>query len=82
MSKSDRGLKIKQRFEAECLSPFPLGDIRKLRAQNSENLDFFHGHVEQYLSYIARYASSADRLERRPRTELVKAVECLSQSFF
>ena len=82
MSKSDRGLKIKQRFEAECRSPFPLGDVKKLRACDPEKVELFHGHLEQYLSYIAGYASSADRLERRPRAELVKATEYLSQSFF
>lgn len=82
MSKSERGIKIKNRFEAECRSPFPLGDVAKLRMCDPKNIELFHGHLEQYLSYIAGYASSADRLARRPRAELMKATEYLSQSFF
>src|SRR5436309_679878 len=74
--------KIKKQFEAECRLPFPLGDVRKLRLRDAKNLTLLHGQLEMYLSYIAGYASSADRLERRPRAELVDAREYLSQSFF
>lgn len=35
-----------------------------------------------YLSCIAGYASSADRLGRRPRAELIETKRNLSQSFF
>jgi len=73
---------IKQQFEEDCLSPFPLEDVKKLRSRDPENLALFHGQLEMYLSSIAGYASSADRLGRRPRAELAQAREYLSQSFF
>ncbi len=73
---------IKQQFEEECLSPFPLEDVKKLRSRDPENLALFHGQLEVYLSSVAGYASSADRLGRRPRAELVQAREYLSRSFF
>lgn len=38
--------------------------------------------VEMFLSGVAGYASSADRLGRRPAEELQKARVFLSQSFF
>jgi hypothetical protein len=82
MTELNLAQKIKQQFEAECLSPFPLDDVHKLRSRDAENLALLHSQLEMYLSYIAGYASSADRLERRPRAELVKARQYLSRSFF
>src|SRR5437588_2821910 len=82
MTEINLAQKIKHQFETECRLPFPLGDIRKLRARDAKNLTLLHARLEMYLSYIAGYASSTDRLGRRPRTELVRARENLSQSFF
>src|SRR5215472_13116256 len=76
------GQKIKRQFETECRGPFPTAEIARLRSRDPNNLDLFHGQLEMYLSYIAGYASSADRLDRRPRTELVESKRQLSLSFF
>jgi len=73
---------IKQRFDADRQFPFPLEDVKKLRSLDPENLTLFHGQLEMYLSLIAGYASSADRLGRRPRAELLKARGSLGRSFF
>src|SRR5258708_4408617 len=74
--------RIKQQFEEDRKSPFPLEDVRNLRLGDSENPDLFQGQLELYLSTIAGYASRIDRLGRRPRIELVNAKQQLSQSFF
>jgi hypothetical protein len=82
MTELNLAQQIKQQFEAECRFPFPLDDVRRLRSRDAANLGLFHGQLEMYLSYIAGYASSADRLGRRPRAELIEARKNLSQSFF
>src|SRR5437773_5099705 len=73
---------IKQQYKQDCQTPFPLEDVRKLRSRDSENYVLLHGQLELYFSYIAGYASSADRLDRRSKAELIEAKNYLSQSFF
>lgn len=76
------GQRIKRQFHDELMSPFPLEDVRKLRSLDPGNYVLLHGQLEMYLSFIAGYASSADRLGRRSRAELIEGRKRLSQSFF
>ena len=73
--------RVLERFESGRHSRFPTADINKL-ALDPDHTSLLHGRVEMYLSGIAGYAASADRLNRRSRAELSKASRFLSQSFF
>src|SRR5262249_25690259 len=64
------------------LHPFPRNDLRKLKSIDPDKWSALHGELDLYLAYIAGYASSADRLQRRPRAELIEARRYLSESFF
>ena len=73
---------IKQRFETDFRSPFPLSDLLTLRASDPFNWDRLHGELDMYFSAVAGYASCADRLMKRPKDELLDARRRLSQEFF
>ncbi len=77
-----RGLRIKRRYQERAKSAFPTADIKALVADDRSAFSLLHGRIEMFLSGVAGYASSADRLGRRPVEELQKAGEFLSKSFF
>jgi hypothetical protein len=74
--------RIEQQYKNELLHPFPLTDVRKLKSIDPDKWRVLHGELDVYFAYIAGYASSATRLTRRPRAELLEATVTLSQSFF
>ena len=82
MSNTALAQQIKERFNREFRHPFPTEDVEKLRLVDSKNLEQLHGELDLYFSFIAGYASSADRLARRSRAELITTRKYLSQSFF
>jgi hypothetical protein len=82
MSDPNLAQTIKQQFDSEFTHPFPTAEVGKLRSVDSKNLGQLHGELDLYFSSIAGYASSADRLARRPRAELIEARKKLSHSFF
>src|SRR5678815_2981074 len=73
---------IRKRFEARTRARFPGPDIKKLIPNDESALALLHGRIEMFVSGIAGYASSADRLEKRPKKELQAALDLLSKSFF
>lgn len=77
-----RAQRIKRRYQERAKSAFPTADIKALVADDGSAFSLLHGRIEMFLSGVAGYASSADRLARRPVEELQKAEEFLSQSFF
>ena len=77
-----RAQRIKRRYQERAKSAFPTADIKALVADDRSAFSLLHGRIEMFLSGVAGYASSADRLGRRPVEELQKAGEFLSQSFF
>lgn len=77
-----RAQRIKRRYQERARSAFPTADIKALVADDRSAFSLLHGRIEMFLSGVAGYASSADRLGRRPVEELQKAGEFLSQSFF
>ena len=76
------GQKVKARFQERIRTGFPTADIKKLTPGDDQALSLLHGRIEMYLSGIAGYASSADRLGRRPENDLQKARQFLSKPFF
>jgi len=72
--------RIVQRYGTRSRTPFPTAEITKLVPQIAERR-LFHGRLEMFLSSIAGYASSANRLKRRPVEELRAAKEFMSQPF-
>ncbi len=77
-----RAQKIKRRYQEREKAAFPTADIKTLVADDRSAFSLLHGRIEMFLSGVAGYASSADRLGRRSADELQKAREFLSQSFF
>lgn len=73
---------IKQRYLERSGATFPTTDIKTLVSDDRSAFSLLHGRIEMFLSAVAGYASSADRLGRRSADELQKAREFLSQSFF
>jgi hypothetical protein len=73
--------RVKARYQGRIRTGFPTADIRKL-AGDDQVLALLHGRLEMYLSGIAGYASSAERLGRRTEDDLQKARQFLSQPFF
>ena len=82
MKKSRLATKIQQVFNERLRGPFPLEDVRSLRALDPDNITTLHGQLEKYFSCIAGYASSSVTLGRRSKTELFAAQEQLSRPFF
>lgn len=74
--------RIKERFDVRVRAGFPTADIKKLIPGDANAISLLHGRIEMYLSGIAGYASSADRLGRRPEQDLQNARLFLSQTFF
>ncbi len=74
--------KIVRSYENEFCGPFPRKDVNNVGDLFPNEKDIFHGRLEMYFSDIAGYASSADRLARRPKEELIEARTKLSKSFF
>lgn len=73
--------RIMERSEGRLHSRFPTADINKLTSDADER-GRLHGRIEMYLSGIAGYAASADRLSRRSQDELEMARQFLSRPFF
>ncbi len=73
---------IEQEYRDDCVPPFPLDDVRKLKSIAPHNWQSLHGALDMYFAYVAGYASSAVRLDRRPLSEISEARKYLSQSFF
>ncbi len=73
---------IKEQYESELLRPFPLKDLIRLKSIDPDKWGVLHGELDLYFAYIGGYASSADRLQRRPKAELIEARRYLSESFF
>jgi hypothetical protein len=74
--------RIVERYNTRLRCAFPIADINKLIPDEGEARSLFHGRIEMFLSGIAGYASSADRLNRRPEPDLRAARLFLSQPFF
>jgi len=74
--------RIIQRYRTCSRSPFPTDEIAKVVPNDAETRSLFHARVELFLSGIAGYASSADRLKRRGSEALQKARVFLSEGFF
>lgn len=74
--------RIMKRYNSRLRSAFPTADINKVIPNDAEARRLLHGRIEMYLSGIAGYASSADRLKRRPEQDLRTARQFLSRSFF
>jgi len=71
-----------ERYGAQLRSAFPTADINKLISDDGKARSLLHLRIELYLSGIAGYASSADRLWRRPEQDLRAARQFLAQPFF
>jgi hypothetical protein len=74
--------RIKDRYDVRVRAGFPTADIKKLIPDDAEAMSLLHGRIDLYLSGIAGYASSADRLGRRPEQDLRTARLFLSKTFF
>jgi hypothetical protein len=72
---------VKERYLEMCRTPFPGADVKRLCQNRDEQLDL-HTDLDLYLSGVAGYSSDPDRLDQRPRGELVKAQAFLATSFF
>lgn len=73
---------IEQEYRNDFVPPFPLDDLRRLKAIDPCNWQSLHGALDMYFAYVAGYASSALRLDRRPLSEIAEARKYLSQPFF
>src|SRR5262249_3742329 len=73
---------IEQDYRNDFVSPFPLDDLRKLKTIDPRNWQSLQGGLDMYFAYVAGYASSALRLDRRPLSEIAETRKYLSQSFF
>jgi|SRR5579864_9035853 len=82
MIESTLAQQIKQDYEENFSQPFPLDDVLKLKNVDPFNWDRLHGELDLYFAYVAGYASSALRLDRRPLSEISEARKYLSQPFF
>lgn len=79
---TERAQKIKQRYREQAGVGFPTTDIKALVGDDRTAFGLLHGRIEMFLSAVAGYAASVDRLARRSEEELRKTREFLSQSFF
>lgn len=70
-----------ERSEGRQHSRFPTAGINRLTSDVDER-SLLHGRIEMYLSGVAGYASSADRLSRRSQGELEVARQFLSRPIF
>jgi hypothetical protein len=73
---------IEQEYRSDFVPPFPLEDVLKLKTIDPRNWQSLHGGLDLYFAYVAGYASGAQRLDRRPLSEIAEARKYLSQSFF
>lgn len=76
------GKQIEHEYRSDVVHPFPLDDVRKLKAIDSRNWESLHAALDMYFAYVAGYASSALRLDRRPLSEIAEARKRLSEPFF
>ena len=74
--------RVLERYKTRMHAPFPTADINKLFPDDDAATNLLHARLEMYLSGIAGYASTADRLARRSREDLKAARLFLLQSFF
>ena len=73
---------IELEYRNDVVHPFPLNDLRKLKDIDPRNWQALHAALDMYFAYIAGYASSALRLDRRPLSEIAEVRKYLSQPFF
>lgn len=71
-----------ERYRAQFHSAFPTADIYKVIPNDADARSLLHMCIDLYLSGIAGYSSSADRLNRRTEQELRIARQFLSKPFF
>jgi hypothetical protein len=69
-------------YEREFIHKFPYQDCFKLQKHHPRIAHALVPDLDMYFSFVAGYASSATRLEQRPRTELRAALPKLKRSFY
>jgi hypothetical protein len=73
---------LERLYEREFIRKFPHQDCFKLQKLHPRIAHALVPDLDMYFSFIAGYASSATRLEQRPRTELRAALPKLKRSFY
>ncbi len=81
-SQKELARQIEQQYQTQFVPPFPLDDVQKLKATDASNLQSLHASLNAYFAYVAGYAVSASRLNRRPLSEIAEARKYLSEAFF
>ena len=78
----DLARQIEHEYQSDVVHPFPLDDVRKLKAIDPRNWQSLHAALDMYFAYISGYASSALHLGRRSLSEIAEARKYLSEPFF
>jgi hypothetical protein len=76
------GMSVEARYRQTLHKKFPYEDCYKLQKMHPGVTDGFIPDLDCFLSFIAGYSSSASRLDKRTRGEILSAIRRLRLSFF